>query len=127
MFSTKSLDRYLLLSGPHLYKYSFEIVHCNSKFLVILYVDNNIFLTKSAILTVTEILQEGIARLWRGTNAGLALAVPTVSAVNVKHYVFTLIDPYSCRCLTIFCLGYRLGYTCLFMMYSVTGWKNNVL
>jgi len=25
-------------------------------------------------------LQEGFARLWRGTNAGLALAVPTVSS-----------------------------------------------
>lgn len=27
-----------------------------------------------------SILQEGISRLWRGTNAGLALAVPTVSS-----------------------------------------------
>lgn len=34
------------------------------------------------------VLQEGFARLWRGTNAGLALAVPTVgskSSVFLKH------------------------------------------
>ena len=28
-----------------------------------------------------EFMQEGFARLWRGTNASLALAVPTVSSL----------------------------------------------
>ncbi len=32
-------------------------------------------------------LQEGFARLWRGTNAGLALAVPTVSS-SFMHRLF---------------------------------------
>lgn len=27
-------------------------------------------------------MQEGVARLWRGTNAGLALAIPTVSSLG---------------------------------------------
>lgn len=32
--------------------------------------------------------QEGIARLWRGTNAGLALAVPTVSIFLIRGVCF---------------------------------------
>jgi hypothetical protein len=33
-------------------------------------------------------LQEGFARLWRGTNAGLALAVPTVSSYFMLFFFF---------------------------------------
>lgn len=32
-------------------------------------------------------LQEGFARLWRGTNAGLALAVPTVSSYFMMFFL----------------------------------------
>ncbi|KAK2983648.1 hypothetical protein RJ640_023182 [Escallonia rubra] len=35
-----------------------------------------------------ELLQEGIARLWRGTNAGLALAVPTVGIYLPCYDIF---------------------------------------
>lgn len=33
------------------------------------------------------LFQEGFSRLWRGTNAGLALAVPTVSCLFIHSIV----------------------------------------
>ena len=45
-------------------------------FLVELVLDKNVLIQS---LHRVEFVQEGIGRLWRGTNASLALAVPTVS------------------------------------------------
>lgn len=62
-------------------------------------------------------MQEGFSRLWRGTNASLALAVPTVSSLKlgclllqpiVVHWVF--MTYYH-----VFEYVARLGSTCLVM------------
>lgn len=35
-----------------------------------------------AMMHLILMKQEGFSRLWRGTNAGLALAIPTVSSLS---------------------------------------------
>lgn len=49
-----------------------------------------------------EFLQEGFGRLWRGTNASLALAVPTVSSLKKGCSCLSLWFVKSCsRCFIV--------------------------
>lgn len=49
-------------------------------FLLLLYFERERKLKIGCMFNINGLyFQEGLARLWRGTNAGLALAIPTVS------------------------------------------------
>ncbi|MBA0736673.1 hypothetical protein Gogos_010196 [Gossypium gossypioides] len=49
---------------------------------------NKIIRQVGVAITLRNVLQEGFSRLWRGTNAGLALAVPTVGIYLPCHDIF---------------------------------------
>ncbi|XP_052491289.1 mitochondrial carrier protein MTM1 isoform X4 [Gossypium raimondii] len=49
---------------------------------------NKIIRQVGVAITLRNVLQEGFSRLWRGTNAGLALAVPTVGIYLPCYDIF---------------------------------------
>lgn len=83
------------------------------------------------------LLQEGFPRLWRGTSASLALAVPTVSSlfclefsvscfmVYFKVYTLYFGSHYLLYTndLVFFCCQNRLESTCLVMIFYATWWR----
>jgi hypothetical protein len=53
-------------------------------------VTGNVMINELTIL-INWLFQEGFGRLWRGTNAGMALAVPTVSSCLVDSVMLLVI------------------------------------
>jgi solute carrier family 25, member 39/40 len=66
-----------------------QVMQCTF-FLVDMEVTGNVMINELTIL-INWLFQEGFGRLWRGTNAGMALAVPTVSSCLVDSVMLLVI------------------------------------
>lgn len=105
----------------------------------------NIIITYYKRVHRSEFMQEGFTRLWRGTNASLALAMPSVSYLSCLEFfhvcyfrgmiILLILVLQFCMFIThlvihsilmvwVCFLSNRLEFICLVMISSATLWRS---